>query len=1131
MKRVINYVIAILLLAAFSTFLPAQEGSPFLTNFSPDDETLTENYSLCLDANGELIIANRKGIIIYDGNDWKPIKTPELPLSVALSPYVQESGQDILVGCRNAVGYLNKNKLGEYEFNQIAGKESGFVTQIIIQNQVAYFLSQTTITQVNTANYKEIKTFKSEVGKPFQHMMLLNNELLVDILGKGLMVLGKDGLTPKLEKFTLSGKILFNVAYNEKSTLIGASDNFLYIFDGKDVKKFEIQDQSYLTDGTLLDGRLLDENRVVVSTSAAGCLVFDKRTGKTVFTVNYQTGLPDDEVLALTTDKNQGIWLAHYAGLTRIDGSIPVKNYTYFKGLEGKPQSIEMFNGKIFIGTSNGLYFLDKKKDYTEFKAKPVISQTIQPLQKVEAKSVTISVNEPDQLSAKEKKKGLFSRLFSRKEKTEAPKTQTSSVEQDESGDNSKKSSIWNIFRKEKTSIQKVYKIASVTHIYTKVPKFDLKCKQLINFKGHLLAVTISGIYDVTEKEAKVIAKGIEVNSVHPSTSDDALFICTSKGLTIAKLKDNKWEMSEFVAVKDEPVYSFAKDMFDNYWIGGEDKVIKIKFKKDLSIKESKVYNFNSEYRERVIVRLSNKKPVFFMSSGIYSIFNDSIQENSLSKYVSNKSKYYDSQENLTWINSEGNWLCLKADAEPDTIGPNYLNLFTNISQIYLDNNSNLWIIDDKDIMKIDQKGIEKYQTDFNAFIKRFFGKSGEAFALNGVKLDRNNNQLYITISAPYFVKKGSNQYQYFVKGLYSEWSKWQVDPEFPLALTSGNWEIRVRAKNIFGKISQEQVLKVEIAKPFYNTWWFYLLCLIAAIGLVYVIIKYRERQLQYEKDVLEQKVVERTKEIAEQKEEIEAQRDKITEINHEITDSIRYAKRLQTAVMPDNAMISTMLSDYFVFFRPKDIVSGDFFWAKKQNDKVIVCAADCTGHGVPGGFLSMLGMSFLNEISAHEKDFKAHEILNLLRARVKGTLIKEGQENETKDGMDICLCIIDEKNRKVQYAGANNPLYIIRNKEVMEFAADKMPIGAYLAEKESFTNNEIDLQANDEIFMFSDGYRDQMGGPLQKRLKSPGFRKLLVDINDKPMKTQKDLMEKFFDDWRGNNEQVDDILVFGVKV
>jgi serine phosphatase RsbU (regulator of sigma subunit)/ligand-binding sensor domain-containing protein len=1127
MKRFFKLTVAAIMFAAIPLVLPAQEGSPFLTNFSPDDESLTENYSLCLDLNGQLVIANRKGVIIYDGNEWKIEKTPELPLAVALSP----GEKDILVGCRNAIGYLNKNQIGEYEYNQIAGSESGLVTQIIIQNSDAYFLSQTTISRVNTTDFKDIKTFKSEVGKPFQHMMLLNNEILVDVMGKGLMVLGKNGLSSKDEKFPLSGKILFNVAYNAKSTLIGASDNFLYIFDGKDVKKFEIQDQSYLSEGTLLDGRLLDDYRVVVSTSAAGCLVFDLKTGKTVFTVNYQTGLPDDEVLALTTDKNQGIWLATYAGLTRVDASIPVKNYTYFKGLEGKPQSIEMFNGKIFIGTSNGLYFLDKKKDYTEYSAKPGSIQTIQPLPKVEAKSVTLSVKESDQLSAKEKKKGLFSRLFSKKEKEEAPKNQASSTGQDEMGDNSKKSSIWNIFRKEKTSIQKVYKIASVTHIYSKVPKFDFKCKQLINFKGHLLAVTISGIYDVTEKEAKVIAKDIEVNSVHPSATDDALFICTTKGLSVVKLKDNKWELSEFTAVKDEPVYSFAKDVFDNYWIGGENKVIKIKFKKDLSVKESKVYNFNSEYRERVIVRLSNKKPVFFMSSGIYSIFNDSIQENTLSKYVSDKWKYYDSQENYTWINSDGNWLCLNADAEPDTIGPNYLNLFSSINHIYLDKNSNLWVIDDLDIMKIDQKGIEKYQTDFNAFIKRLYGKSGESFALNDVKLDRNNNQLNITVSAPYFIKKGSNQYQIFVKGLYSDWGNWQNDPVFNLPLTAGNWEISVRAKNIFGKISQEQQLKVEIAKPFYNTWWFYLICLIAAIGLVYVIIKYRERQLQHEKDVLEQKVVERTKEIAEQKEEIEAQRDKITEINREITDSIRYAKRLQTAVMPDNEMIGAMLSDYFVFFRPKDIVSGDFFWAKKQNDKVIVCAADCTGHGVPGGFLSMLGMSFLNEISAHEKDFKANEILNLLRARVKGTLIKEGHENETKDGMDICLCIIDEKNRKAQYAGANNPLYIIRNKEVLEFSADKMPIGAYLAEKESFTNNEIDLQPNDVLFMFSDGYRDQMGGPLQKRLKSPGFRKLLLDINDKPMKTQKDLIEKFFDEWRGNNEQVDDILVFGVKI
>jgi serine phosphatase RsbU (regulator of sigma subunit) len=218
--------------------------------------------------------------------------------------------------------------------------------------------------------------------------------------------------------------------------------------------------------------------------------------------------------------------------------------------------------------------------------------------------------------------------------------------------------------------------------------------------------------------------------------------------------------------------------------------------------------------------------------------------------------------------------------------------------------------------------------------------------------------------------------------------------------------------------------------------------------------------------------------------------------------------------------------------FRPKDIVSGDFYWVNKIDDKIVIAAADCTGHGVPGGFLSMLGISLLNEISVSEKSFKANEFLNILKARFKSTLIKEGHsDDETKDGMDIALCIIDRKKNKLQYAGANNSIYLIRNHELIEYDADKMPIGSYIGEKESFTNNEIDLLPDDEIFLFSDGYRDQLGGENAIRLKSPYFRKLIVDIHDKPMKKQRELLEKFFDDWKGEHEQVDDIMVLGVKI
>jgi serine phosphatase RsbU (regulator of sigma subunit) len=178
--------------------------------------------------------------------------------------------------------------------------------------------------------------------------------------------------------------------------------------------------------------------------------------------------------------------------------------------------------------------------------------------------------------------------------------------------------------------------------------------------------------------------------------------------------------------------------------------------------------------------------------------------------------------------------------------------------------------------------------------------------------------------------------------------------------------------------------------------------------------------------------------------------------------------------------------------------------------------------------------MSLLNEISAIDQDFKANEFLNILRARVKSTLNKEGHTDDsdtTKDGMDIALCIIDKKNRKLQFAGANNPMYIIRNHELIEYDADKMPIGAYIAEKESFTNIEVDLQPNDQVYLFSDGYRDQLGGEFEKRLKSPAFRKLLLEIHNNPMHKQKELLEQFHDNWKGNYEQVDDIMVFGLKI
>lgn len=250
-----------------------------------------------------------------------------------------------------------------------------------------------------------------------------------------------------------------------------------------------------------------------------------------------------------------------------------------------------------------------------------------------------------------------------------------------------------------------------------------------------------------------------------------------------------------------------------------------------------------------------------------------------------------------------------------------------------------------------------------------------------------------------------------------------------------------------------------------------------------------------------------------------------------QITDSIEYASRIQTAILPPGDYINKIIPDHFILYKPRDIVSGDFYWITHKDGKIIVAAVDCTGHGVPGAFMSMLGFAFLNEIVNKEKELKANEILNQLRDNVKKSLHQTGKDDEAKDGMDIALCIIDLENLKMQFSGAYNPLYLARNNELITLKGDRMPIGIYIAEKESFTNHETEISKGDTIYIFTDGYTDQFGGPQTQKFKTAPFRDLIESNQDKSMAEQKKILEDNFDKWKGDYDQIDDVLVIGIKI
>jgi serine phosphatase RsbU (regulator of sigma subunit) len=274
----------------------------------------------------------------------------------------------------------------------------------------------------------------------------------------------------------------------------------------------------------------------------------------------------------------------------------------------------------------------------------------------------------------------------------------------------------------------------------------------------------------------------------------------------------------------------------------------------------------------------------------------------------------------------------------------------------------------------------------------------------------------------------------------------------------------------------------------------------------------------------LEQKVLERTQKIEEQKKEIEV-------LLKHTTDSIIYAKRIQEAILPTKSYIERVLPNSFVLYRPKDIVSGDFYWVHEDKEIVTFAAMDCTGHGVPGAFMTIIGHNGLNKAVQTTDELNPANILNSLNDELSSTFSRHG-DSEIKDGMDAAMCSVDLKKKSLQFAGAFNPLYLLRDGEILITKGDKFPVGEFIGdEKQKFNNHSIDLKSGDSIYIFSDGYADQFGGPKGKKFMYKNFRNLLMEIQNLDMEAQRKRLNNEIELWMGDLEQVDDIVVIGLKI
>jgi ligand-binding sensor domain-containing protein/serine phosphatase RsbU (regulator of sigma subunit) len=374
--------------------------------------------------------------------------------------------------------------------------------------------------------------------------------------------------------------------------------------------------------------------------------------------------------------------------------------------------------------------------------------------------------------------------------------------------------------------------------------------------------------------------------------------------------------------------------------------------------------------------------------------------------------------------------------------------------------------------------------------------------------------------------------YQYKLAG-YEQWSDISKNNSVTYNnISEGNYIFMLNASGSDGAVTETPLtLTIIVKKPIWKNWWFLPAALIIMAVLTVMYVKRREYRLIIKNRELEKKVLERTQEIQNQKTEIELQRDLIDKKNASITSSIKYASSIQNSVLPSIDLVNKLLPDNFIIHKAKDIVSGDFFWIAERDGKLVVSVSDCTGHGVPGAFMSLLGITLLNEIVNLQGITQSEVIVSELREKIIATLKQTSQDVSNSDGMDMVLCVIDKKRKVIQFTGAMNNLVHIHNGHLNILKADRTSVCVLYKSSGTFTSTDIEYNEGDVFYLFTDGYPDQFGGEYDKKFLSSRFYKLLLEIHKLSMPEQKDKLENRLKEWMAGTEQTDDITVMGIRL
>lgn len=1093
-----------LLSASMLVAQPNSHGVPLVSNY-PHDITMggEQNWCIAQDLRGVIYVGNNdKGILEYDGVEWRRIAIPN---DLAVRSMVLGNDGRIYVGAVSEFGYLAPNHIGNMQYHSLSDSLDtelfpySAIWRIYSHEDLIYFCS---FNYIFVYDSSEEQFIVLETGEYSFYSFLIDSTLYVSDYGEGLMQFEGDQLVALPGgDFFKEKTILGVVPYDADRLLLGTYYYGLFLYDlktGKVDGAFADQEvNAYLMENNITFLRSFREAFVVATLS--GGVVILKSDGQASAILSENEGLIDQQVpFVFFNERISGsspLWIANFMGLSKLEPENPFRVFTETSGFEDFITDIQVFDGKLFISTFGGLYYRASSASGTQFIEVPVT-------------------------------RGAFIRdllLFSPGRGREFLLA---------------------------SSEQEVYVID----------------KQM---KARLLEDLVVNPPEDASDRAEYTGPYLLGDPRKP----ERLFVGRNQVVGI-QYSRGQWE--EFLRVKGlvehEVMLKKCIDKHDFFWGSSEFLVSRVDIKNP-TLPVPKFFDTESGLpsndRNLVFLNPETDEVLFGTRNGFYryDYFRDTIIRDTFFNQVLPPGRnqimaFHQDGDGDYWFsfeNEQNQWTEMLARKQGEKLEIAEEKAFQRLANVsvdvfYSDPENKLWFGKSNKLYHFDKEFSRNDSVSFQALI-RSVTIGSDSLIYNGASLSEEAarkarpdisykfNNLRFTWAAPFFEQEEEMEFSYRLAGFEDAWSAWSPVPfkEFT-NLPYGSYSLELKARNVYGTESIPALWSFTILRPWYARFFAFLIYLVLAVLLVFVIIKLYTRRLKKENLRLEEVIQERTAEIRKQKEEL--------------TDSIEYASRIQHALLPSQLLLDQHQIEHFILFKPRDIVSGDFYWIGYRNQKLVVVAADCTGHGVPGAFMSMLGMTFLDEIVIKSEITSTDQILEELRKHVITALKQTGKSmDESKDGMDLALVSLDLQNREFQFSGAYNPMYLVRKLKrgektkvkqgqelevprgalyndsylLLQIRADQMPIG--ISEKKLPFQSTHFKNEGYNIYMFSDGFLDQFGGPRGKKFMSKNFKKLILELQTLPLKEQGAAMEKVLSDWMGDISQIDDILVMGLRM